>query len=231
VYVVPAGAEEAFLRRFTLADLPGIGPKATEHLRQAGFRTVEDVLQLGQRALAARLGARQAEWLHARVRGIDHAPIEPNAEARSISRDGTFAKDLDADDDLTRELAALVARAAGDLREAGLLARTITVKLRDADFTTRQAGRTLPEAVLSDRVIGEVARELLAKLRAARRVPARLVGVALSGLVRADADPQLSFLAEPGGSRETERDRTIARIMDDVRERFGPDALRRGRAG
>jgi DNA polymerase IV len=231
VYVVPAGTEEEFLRRFTLAELPGIGPKATERLRQAGFRTVEDVLPLGQRALAARLGERQAEWLYARVRGIDHAPIEPHAEARSISRDGTFAKDLDADDDLARELAALVARAAGDLREAGLLARTITVKLRDWDFTTRQAGRTLPEAVLSDRVIGEVARELLAKLRATRRVPARLVGVALSGLVRADADPQLSLLTEPSGGVETERDRTIARIMDDVRERFGPDALRRGQAG
>ncbi|HEV8303461.1 MAG TPA: DNA polymerase IV [Gemmatimonadales bacterium] len=231
VHVVAPGTEEAFLRRFTLADLPGIGPKAADRLRQAGLRTVEDVLPHDRPTLAARLGERQADWLYARVRGIDHTPVEPRAEARSISRDGTFARDLDADDDLARELLALAARAAGDLREAGLLARTVTVKLRDWDFTTRQAGRTLPEAVLSDRVIGDVARALLAKLRAARRVPARLLGVALSGLVREDAERQLSLLPEGDGRLETERDRTITRVLDDVRERFGPDALRRGAAG
>jgi DNA polymerase IV len=236
VYVVPAGTEQGFLRRFTLADLPGIGPKATERLRQAGFRTVEDVLPHDKRALAARLGESQAEWLYARVRGIDHTPIEPRAEAKSISRDETFARDLEADDDLARQLAALVDRATGDLREAGLLARTVTVKLRDWDFTTRQASRTLAEAVLSDRVVGEVARALLAKLRAARRVPARLLGVALSGLVREDGERQLSLLPEGGGGGgggrlETDRDRTIARVLDDVRERFGPEALRRGSAG
>ena len=123
-------------------------------------------------------------------------------------------------------------RATGDLREDGLLARTVTVKLRDRDFTTRQASRTLPEPVLSDRVVYEVARGLLAKLRAARRMPARLLGVALSGLVREERELQLSLLpADGGGELETERDRTIARTIDTVRERFGPHALRRGGAG
>ncbi len=228
VHVVPPGAEGEFLQRFALADLPGIGPKAAERLRRLGFATVRDVLPHDPRALAARLGEREADWLYRRVRGIDETPVEPRTEPKSISRDETFAKDLDRDTDLARELAALVARAAGDLREAGLLARTVTVKLRDPDFTTRQASRTLPEAVLSDRVVEEVARALLAKLRAARRVPARLLGVALSGLVREDAERQLSLLSESLETLETERDRTLARVVDDVRERFGPDALRRG---
>jgi len=86
---------------------------------------------------------------------------------------------------LRPELFALVARVASDLRSELLAARTIRVKIKDADFTIRQAGRTLPEAVVSDRVIYGVARELLHSLRTRRRTAARLIGVALSGLAAA----------------------------------------------
>ncbi len=104
------------------------------------------------------------------------------------------------------------------------------MKLRDADFTTRQASRTLPEPVLTDRAVYAVARELLGKLRAARGVPARLIGVALSQLERLGAETQLALLeAERVGNPETEKDRSLARAMDAVRERFGPDALGRAR--
>jgi DNA polymerase-4 len=233
VHVVPHGAEDEFLRRFALGDLPGIGPKSAERLGRLGLRTVEDVLPLDQKALAARLGAgrkRAAEWLYRLVRGIDDTPVESRSDPKSISRDTTFARDLEADDDLERALATLVDRATGDLRDARLLARTITVKLRDWDFTTRQARRTLPEPVLSDRVVYEVARELLGRLRASRRVPARLLGVALAGLVRAAPEAQIDLWAGAGGGAiETERDRTLARVLDEARGRFGPGALRRGR--
>jgi DNA polymerase IV len=235
VLVVAAGGEGEFLRRFTLAELPLVGPKFQERLQRLGLRTVDDVLRHERRALNAWLGEREGTWLWERVRGIDHAEVEAGREAKSISRDETFATDLGDDAALERQLIALADRASADLREAGLLARTVTVKIRDADFTTRQAGRTLPEPVISDRVVYAVARELLARLRAARRVPARLLGVALSQFVRAAADDQLSLLppepprvADP--SAETERDRVLARVIDEVRERFGPDALGRGTA-
>ena len=85
----------------------------------------------------------------------------------------------------------------------------------------------------SDRAIYALARELLHRLRRARRVPARLLGVALSQFVRADtAASQLSLLeGPPRGTAgvESERDRVLARVLDEVRERFGPDALARGR--
>ena len=115
-------------------------------------------------------------------------------EAKSVSRDETFATDLDDDAALAARLLSLADRASADVRDAGLLARTVTVKLRDADFTTRQASRTLRSAVESDRVVYAVARELLARLRAARRMPARLLGVALSQFVSAGGDGQLSLL-------------------------------------
>src|SRR5439155_7661856 len=113
-------------------------------------------------------------------------------------------------------------RAAYDLRSDGLTARTITVKIRDRDFRTRSARRTVAAAVVSDRVIMDVARELLAKLRAARRVPARLLGVSLSSLAAdAEADQLALFERDATLLTETDRDRVLARTVDRVRAKFG----------
>ena len=231
VHVVAPGTEGEFLRGFSLADLPLVGPKSQERLAALGLQTVADVLTHQRAALIARLGEREGSWLYDRVRGIDPAPVEARDIPKSLSRDETFPRDLTDDEALAGELCRLSDRASADLRDAGLVARTVTVKLRDADFTTRQASRTLPLPVRSDRVVYAVARELLDKLRRARRVPARLLGVALSQLLLADAKTQLSLFEGAGDSRaETDRDRAVARVMDELRERFGPGALQRGRS-
>jgi len=230
VHVVAPGAEADFMLQFALADIPLVGPKAQERLARFGLRTVRDVVPHDRETLVRWLGEREGAWLHQRVRGIDRAPVEANRETKSVSRDETFATDLDDDGALAAKLLALADRASADVREAGLIARTVTVKLRDADFTTRQASRTLADAVQSDRAVYAVARELLTRLRAARRVPARLLGVALSQLVRAGSEGQLSLLESPGNTLETDRDRVISRVIDEVREKFGPDALGRGGA-
>jgi DNA polymerase-4 len=222
VYVVNAGDEAAFLQTVTLAEIPLIGPRFQERLATLGMRTVPDVLQYDVPTLAQWLGAREAEWLFDRVRGIDRSTVESYGEAKSISRDETFSTDIGDDPGLERELLALVTRAAADLRGDGLTARTITVRIRDRDFKTRQASRTLDRAVISDRVILEVARTLLAKLRKARRVPARLLGVKLSSLgVDAEADQLNLFEERDGRVRETDRDRVLARTIDRVRAKFG----------
>ncbi len=230
VYVVAPGAEADFMLQFALADIPLIGPKAQERLARFGLRTVRDVVPHDRETLVGWLGEREGAWLHERARGVDRAPVEANRETKSVSRDETFATDLDDDGALAAKLLALADRASADVREAGLIARTVTVKLRDADFTTRQASRTLADAVQSDRAVYAVARELLTRLRAARRVPARLLGVALSQLVRAGSESQLSLLESAGNTLETDRDRVISRVIDEVREKFGPDALGRGGA-
>jgi len=130
--------------------------------------------------------------------------------------------DIADDAGLERELLALVTRAAADLRADGLTARTVTVRIRDRDFKTRQASRTLDTAVISDRVILEVARLLLVKLRKARRVPARLLGVKLSSLsTDAEADQLNLFEERDARLRETDRDRVLARAIDRVRAKFG----------
>src|SRR3989442_10925716 len=178
------------MRRFALADIPLVGPKSQARLARFGLRTVEDVLRHDRPARGRWVGEREGQWLCERARGVDRSLVEPDREPKSISRDETFPRDLDRDDALGAKLLALSDRAAADLRDAGLLARTVTVKIRDADFTTRQASRTLPEPVSSDRVVYAVARELLARLRQARRVPARLLGVGVLQLVPVEAGPR-----------------------------------------
>jgi len=225
VHVVAPGDEARFLATFDLADIPMIGPLFQERLAKLGMRKVTDVLQYDAATLAQWLGSREASWLYDRVRGIDHGEVERHGEAKSISRDETFSLDIDDDDALARELLALVTRAAADLRGDALSARTISVRIRDHDFKTRRASRTLDAPVISDRVILEVARRLLSKLRKARRVPARLLGVGLSSLaVDATAD-QLTLFERNAEFTETDRDRVIARTIDRVRAKFGEKGI------
>jgi len=226
VHVVPSGAESRFLETFALAEIPLIGPRFQERLAALGMRSVRDVLPYDIATLGQWFGAREAQWLYERVRGIDDREVEPHGDAKSISRDETFPTDLDDDLALGRELLALVTRAAADLRADGLGARTVTVRIRDRDFRTRQASRTLDTAVISDRVILEVARSLFARVRAARRVPARLLGVALSSLAADPGADQLALFASRGAEDETERDRQLARTIDRVREKFGDASIR-----
>lgn len=226
VRIIADGGEGAFVATLGLAELPGVGPKLQEKLRGLGLVRVEDVLPHDRATLTRWLGRRPAEWLYARVRGIHTAPVEPRGASKQISRESTFSRDVADDTQLSAHLRALVAKAAAELRDERMAARTVSVKLRDADFTTRLASRTVPEPLESDRAIGDVAVGLLQKLRAARRHPARLVGVALGGLVAARDAEQLGLFA--GGPPPVERaeDRALSRAVDRVRERFGDAAIR-----
>ena len=172
---------------------------------------------------------RAGSWLHQRIRGAGSAHVESRPRAKSISRDETFAKDISSDEYLAREVLRLADRATSDLRRHQWAAQTVTVKVRDHDFKTRQKSRTLKEAVISDRMVASVAQELLDKLRARRRVPVRLLGVSLSNLKSQESLDQLS-LFEPldDGETETARDRALARALDEVRDKFGRGALGRG---
>jgi DNA polymerase-4 len=228
VHVVPPGDELSFMRQLALADIPGIGPKTASRLAESGLRGVEDVLALDAAALARLVGPRDAEWLAARVRGLDDSEVAERDVAKSISRDETFHTDLHDDVLLEGELTELVGRAASELRSDGLTARTVTVRIRDTDFTTRQASRTVDEALASDRALFAVARELLAKLRKSRRVPARLLGVALSNFT-APPTVQLALFDAASPPLETPKDREVSKAVDAVRARFGRDAIAPGR--
>lgn len=229
VFVVAAGREIDFMKTLDLAAIPGIGPKFQERLRDYGLTRVEDVLPFDVDALSAWFGDGTGRWLYDRARGIDDGVVEAHGVAKSISRDETFARDIMEDDALLTELARLTGDAASELRSRDLRARTVSVKVRDPDFTTRQARQTVENGVESDRAIYDVARELLARLRKDKRRGVRLLGVALSGFTDRHGVEQLALFS---GERqvETERDRQLSRVVDKLREKFGSDAITPGRA-
>jgi DNA polymerase-4 len=231
VVIVPAGGEMEFMRTVLLAEIPGIGPKLQAKLRAVGLVSVRDVEPHDVATLRRWVGASTAEWLHARVRGVSISAIEPRAPAKQMSREETFDRDIADAGRLASELRHLAVTVAADLRGEGLAARTITVKLRTKDFATRSASRTLREPVESDRAVSETAQALLDQLRGERKLPARLVGVALSNLTQRRDAEQLSMFGlglASADAPERERDRELSRAVDRVRERFGEGAIHTG---
>jgi DNA polymerase-4 len=232
VFVVPPGGEAEFMRRFALADIPGVGPAFADKLARLGLRTVDDAVAHGRAALCGLLGERAGAWLDDRARGVDVRPVAPRARAKSTSREDTFPRDLSDEGQIAAELARLVERAVQDLRGDRNTARRVTVKVKAADFTVRTASRTLADPVQTAAAVHPVARALLARVRQGWRPPVRLVGVALELLAPVgEGAAQLSMFEAPPDAagaptgRETERDRRLASALDAIRGRFGAGVI------
>jgi DNA polymerase-4 len=228
VHIVPPGQEAEFMRGLDLAEIPGVGPALVEALRERGLVRVEEALGVQQAWLERWFGARRGRWLHRRMRGQDSSRVDPREPRRSISSERTFFQDLRSDEDLERVLLRLCRSVTRSLRKAGLRARTITVKIRDGDFKTRSRSRTVDEPIETDRATYGIARELLTELRSRRRTRARFLGVGLTNLASGDDPPQFG-LFEEGDRLEGPRERTLGRIVDGLRERFGDRAIQPGR--
>src|SRR6185437_944701 len=121
--------------------------------------------------------------------------------------------------------------AVADLRQGGLAARTITVRLKDADFVLRRASRTVPTALTTYQAAAPIVGKLLQRLRDARRVPARLVGVTLSQLAHAARADQLALFESAAEEVETSKQRRVAAAVDRLRSRLGHDVIGFGPAG
>jgi DNA polymerase-4 len=154
--------------------------------------------------------------------------VADHSASRSVSSETTFRRDVESDADLEEALLAQIVDASASLRRKGLFARTITVKLRYADFQDRSRSRTVEAPIQTERAIFVVARELLADLRGRRGGRVRLVGIGLTNLDTAGYNAQGQFL-EVAPPAESERDRALARAADGLRTRFGRDAVRPGR--
>jgi DNA polymerase-4 len=225
VHVVPPGAEATFVRQLRLADIPGVGPALLGALGSRGIQTVEQALAVEPEWLERWVGLHRASWLRERLHGRGPEEVDPDRDRKSISSERTFHADIASDAALDVWLLSLVESVGSTLRGQGLRCRTVSVKLRDQDFLTRQRVSTLDEPVESDRALLAATRPLLRDLRAARPVPTRLLGVGLGGLEPARAPRQLVLFSDPSTSVETERERKLARAIDGLRARFGRGAV------
>ena len=226
----PAEEVVARLRPLSVAVLWGAGPRTTERLVANGLTTVGDVADVDVRLLRRLVGDALGSQLHALARGVDPRRVEPAQEARSISAETTFDEDVDDPVVLERRLQRLATGVARRLREQGLAARTVTVKIRFADH--RDVTRSHTIAVATDRTheLVAVARELLTGMRL-ERTRVRLIGCRLSGLGEADGVAQLSLLDDAGsatgeeGYVPGERWRALDRAADAIVARYGGPAM------
>jgi len=224
-HVVPPGSEAEFMRRFDLASIPGVGPALAKALSEKGLVRVEEAQRVEEEWWEKWFGTSRGQWLYRRIRGVDGSRVNPREPRKSISSERTFFADLSADEDLERRLMQLACSVGHTVRRSGLRARTVTVKLRDADFTTRQASRTVDEPIESDAALFRIARELLTELRRRRRRPARLLGVGVTNLEPMEGQVRQLGLFGDDARVESERDRQVARAVDDLNERFGDGAI------
>ena len=220
--VVRPGEEAEFLRPLPLRTLPGLGPATADALAGLGLRTLGELARHPAALLERRLGRAAAISLTQRAQGIDSSPVTPPSVAKSISREETFGHDVAGSEQLRERVRHLSADVARRLRAAGLTARTVSLKLRLADFTTLTRQRPLEGGSDSDAEITAGALALLAATHKAGQA-VRLLGVGVHHLEDA---AQLDLFSAPADDRARRLDATL----DALRRRFGPGALRRGAA-
>jgi DNA polymerase IV len=224
--VVPPGTERDFLAPLPVSRLWGVGPATLRRLDRMGLRTIGDVAEVPEDVLTAALGSSLGQHLRALARNDDERAVVPERAAKSIGAEETFAVDLRTRADCERELLRLSDRVCTRLRRAQLGARTITLKVRFANFETKTRARTLSEATDISAVVLDTARELLEQFEPARGI--RLLGISLSQLGE-PPETQGVLAVDAGDSTERERRQRradIERAVDDVRERFGSGSVR-----
>lgn len=218
INIVPPGEEAAFLAPLPVKELWGVGPKTATALIDLGIKTVGDLAQWPEADLVNRFG-RHGHDLIRRARGIDNRPVITEHEVKSISREITFPQDVTDDAELSRTLSRLSGDVGRRLREAGLAGTTIKLKLRWSNFTTLTRQVTLSEPTDRDDDIYMGAQQLL---RAAwpKGRPVRLIGVGITGL--SEPAEQLKLWDE-----SPQKERQLQKALDEVRKRFGRDAIQR----
>ncbi len=177
--VVRPGEEAEFLAPLPVRLLSGVGPRAEERLSVLGVTTIGGLARLDPPLLRAYFG-RWGEEMADRARGIDPRPVSAEHERKSVGRETTFPRDITAGDELEHALDELCEQVSERLERRGLHGRTVTLKVRHADFTTRTRQRTLPVALAR----GEDLRSVAARLADDQIAPdarIRLVGLAVSG--------------------------------------------------
>jgi DNA polymerase IV len=218
--VVPAAEVVAFLHPLPVGALWGVGEKTEQALTRLGLHTVGDIANTPERTLVRALGQASGSHLYALSWGRDERRVVPHEPDKSIGAEETFTRDVDDPDVVRRELLRLAERTGARLRTAGLAGRTVSVKIRFADFTTITRARTLPEATDVAAVLYGTARTLYEAL-GLDRARLRLVGIRVEGLVASETAPRQLLLGERShGRREAEQ------AADRAVHRFGKGVVR-----
>jgi DNA polymerase-4 len=212
-----------FLHPLPVSEIWGVGPKTNEELISLGLHTIKDIADTPKNTLIRALGESLGESLHELSWGRDFRDVETVEVDKSISAAETFNYDIDDEEELLKEVLRMCERSSSRMREKELSARTISLKVRFADFKTINRSKTLTAPVSGTKEIYEVAKQLFLALNLSR-ARVRLVGVSLENLT----DSSESFEQMELGERDKGwREATAA--IDAASEKFGHGVVRPAR--
>ncbi|HEX6246674.1 MAG TPA: DNA polymerase IV [Nocardioidaceae bacterium] len=224
VVVVPPGSVTTFLHPLDVGELWGVGEKTSAMLHRLGLVTVGDIAHTPLSTLQRAVGTALGTQLHQLAWGRDSRRVTtrrgPDEPDKSMGADETFGRDTDDQEVIRRELLRLSAKVTARMRAARVAGRTVTLRVRFADFTTITRSRTLPEATDVTQEVYRTAAELFAAL-GLQRARVRLVGVRVEGLTpRAAVHHQLMLGERDHGWSDADR------AVDRATTRFGKAAVR-----
>lgn len=222
VFVLRQDEVPAFLATLPVGRIPGVGKRMLASLDLLGVRTAGDVLRHSAAFWEKRFG-KGGLVLHDRAQGRDTRPLEPWTPPKSESAENTLAADTDDREVLRRWLLAQAERVGGSLRRQGLAGRTITLKIKYADFRQITRSRTLPAPVAATQTLFEEAWALLEALHLEDRV--RLVGLGVSHF---GGETQMTLPLGGVPRRDDEKRNRLDAALDSLRARFGSEAVVRG---
>jgi DNA polymerase IV len=221
VTVVPPGMEAAFLELLPVDMLWGVGPKTNARLAGYNIKTIGDIARRPPADLVRWFGENGRD-LARRALGVDESPVVTEHTMKSVSSETTFVRDVRDDKELANTLRELSAEVGHRLRQDGIGGSTVKIKLRWPDFTTLTRQVTLPQPTDQDEQIYSTALSLLGKVRKKGQA-VRLIGVGVSGLGAPLRQMEL-------WGAQTEKARRLQDALDNLHEKFGDKAIRRGKA-
>ena len=219
--VVPAGGELEFLHPLGVRKLWGVGAATAERLRAAGIETVGDAAARSEDELVAVLGSAGGRGLHAMAFGRDRRRVRAGRRRRSFGAQSALGRRGRSADELDAVLVGLVDRVTRRMRAKGTAGRSVTLRLRFSDFSRATRSHTLARPTAQMAAVLRALRLLLAAaMPMIEKRGVTLLGVTISGLERGE---QLELPLD--GHDPATLDATV----DDVRERFGTDAVKRAK--
>ena len=213
---VPEPEVPPFLGPLTIDKIPMLGPKTFQLLRSMGVITIRTLREIPPEMMEQVLG-KNGIMLWKKANGIDHTPVEPYWEQKSISTERTFEQDTTDVKELNRKLITMVEKIAFELRKQEKLTACVTVKIRYANFDTHTMQKRIPYTSFDHVLIG-VVQELFKRLYS-RRMLIRLIGVRFSELVH--GTQQLNLF------EDTPEQVNLYLAMDRLRKRYGSEAVKR----
>lgn len=217
---IPPARTLEFLHPLPIQAMWGVGAATERALKTRAIHTIGDLAREPLASLRSLVGNASAERLHELANGRDTREVETTRVEKSIGHEETFAVDVSDTEELERELLRLATRTSERLRDAGLEARTIAIKVRWDTFETVTRSRTLPEPTNATQRVYRTARELFAALSPGGRPvrPVRLIGVRAEQLLPAGSEGQTLW-------DDDEQWRALDSAVDEVRGRFGAAGL------